>query len=428
MDYKRYCKEMLITAGLTALTGELYFYPFGTSFRFTIGVITLSFLMLNFSYLSELILISLSGMAVVIFRVFLTYTIASRPLDVAFNLHYPAFFYYLAYGLLLKLFNIKKHLKTPINFISMMALADMGANFVELTVRNDMRIIHFGEVINGVFAIGLTRAFITFSLYWFMGHYKQIIVQEEHQKKYAEIMILLSELKAELFYIKKSTLDLEDAMKSSYEIYQSLNPDENSTALKKKALHLARDIHEIKKDYLRIIAGVGELLPEEDQEKMSLSAIVSIIKANTERCIKTLGNKTELIMHFDEDYIVTNYFSLFSIINNLISNALGAVDGENGEIKVGFVTQGERLKITVEDNGTGIDPRDVSYIFEPGFTTKLTSDGSFSAGLGLTHVKNLVEDLGGAISLDLKHPQGARFELSIPIQGNLIIGNKGGVR
>ena len=125
-------------------------------------------------------------------------------------------------------------------------------------------------------------------------------------------------------------------------------------------------------------------------------------------------------MQFDEDYLVTNYFSLFSIINNLISNALDAAKIESGKIEVSFSTQGEFINITIVDNGTGISPKDMSYIFEPGFTTKLAADGSFSTGLGLAHVKNLVGDMGGEIRLESKKQKGTKFELTIPKKGNFI--------
>lgn len=426
MAYKKYYRDILITAGLTALTGELYFYPFGTGFRFTAGVITISFLMLYFSKIPELLLIPISGIAVVAFRVFLGYFVNHMSFIQAFHLHYPAFFFYLSYAIFLKMGKIKELLKAPINFIVVMSLADVGANFVELTVRNEMSLGLFQDIFNSTLGVGLIRGIITFALYWLIERYKLVVLREEDQKRYAELLALLSELKSELFYIKKSTKDIEDAMKSSFEIYRSLEPgvsEERLVVLKRNALTLARDIHEIKKDYLRIVVGVGQLLPEEKQEGISLSALISIIRANTERLIGTLGKNTELIMHLDEDIIVINYFSLFSIVNNLVSNAIEAVNSSDGLIKVNIYIQDKSVKIIVMDNGKGIDSKDLPYIFEPGFSTKLTEDGSFSTGLGLTHVKNLVEDMGGQIYVFSDGKTGTKFKLDLPILGNFLKSN-----
>jgi two-component system sensor histidine kinase YcbA len=274
------------------LIGEVYFYPFGTEFRFTAGVIAISFLMLYFSHIPELMLIPISGIAVSAFRIFLSVVVRHTSFVTALNLHYPAFFFYLAYAVFLKTGKIKNLLNAPVNFISVMALADVGANFVELFIRHEMNLDYFQDIFTMVIGVGLLRSIITFSLYWLIERYRLLIVKEEHQKRYAELLQLVAELKAELFYIKKSTWDLEDAMKEGYEIYRILSTggeNRNSEKIGKRALNLAKDIHEIKKDYLRIISGMGELLPEENLEGMRLSAIISIIKANTERLLKMSG-------------------------------------------------------------------------------------------------------------------------------------------
>ena len=148
MHIKSNYKEMLITAALAALTGELYFYPFGTNFRFTVGVITLSFLVLYFYHIPEIIMIPFSGLGIVTFRILLSCIVQKSTFAVALNLHYPAFFFYLAYAIFLKVGKIKNLLKAPVNFIAVMTLADIGANFIELTIRHEMNLTYFQEVFN----------------------------------------------------------------------------------------------------------------------------------------------------------------------------------------------------------------------------------------------------------------------------------------
>ncbi|AYO29902.1 sensor histidine kinase [Biomaibacter acetigenes] len=417
MHLKSYYRDILITAGLTSLIGEVYFYPFGTEFRFTAGVIAISFLMLYFSHIPELMLIPISGVAVSAFRIFLSIVVRHTSFVTALNLHYPAFFFYLAYAVFLKTGKIKNLLNAPVNFISVMALADVGANFVELFIRHEMSLDYFQDIFTMVIGVGLLRSIITFSLYWLIERYRLLIVKEEHQKRYAELLQLVAELKAELFYIKKSTWDLEDAMKEGYEIYRILSTgseSRNSEKIGKRALNLAKDIHEIKKDYLRIISGLGELLPEENLEGMRLSAIISIIKANTERLLKMSGKNVRIHVFIESDPVVKKYFSIFSIINNLVSNALDAIENKNGFIQIKTCIDSDWVQITVEDNGKGINPKDLPYIFEPGFSTKFYEDGSISTGLGLTHVKNLVEDAGGKISVDSIEGKGTIFKVMLP--------------
>jgi len=423
LHLKRHYKDLLVTAGLTAVIGEIYFYPFGTAFRFTAGVIAISFMMLYFLQIPEMVLIPLAGAGTVIFRVFLSMSIHQKFFLEAISQHYPAFFFYLSYAAFLRLGRIRNLLDSPVNFISVMTISDMGANFVELYIRHELNLLYFQHIFASILGVGLIRSIVTFSLYWLMERYRLLIVSEEHQKRYAELLEFVSELKSELLYIRKTTGDLEHAMKESYEIYRSINPDlaeDDVSILKKKALNLAKDIHEIKKDYLRIVSGVRELLPGEIQEGMRIGTIIAMIKSNTERWMKNAGKESELKTYIVGDIVVKNYFSIFSIINNLVSNALDAVDNEHGCIEIQAIVDEKYVYIIVADNGRGINEKDMPYIFEPGFSTKFGDDGSISTGLGLTHVKNLVEDMGGEISVQ-STKWGAKFEVKLPLNANFVL-------
>ncbi|MFO7152732.1 MAG: sensor histidine kinase [Bacillota bacterium] len=417
---KYYLKKMLYAALFTAVIGEVYFYPFGTAFRFTAGVIAISFLMLYFEEIPEIMLMTFSGAVVFLFRVFLWNAVGGYDFLKAVNLHYPAFFYYLAYGVFLRLGNIKKLTNYPVNFIAVMALSDVSANFVELLLRRELNFEYFQEIFTPLVAVGFLRSVITISLYLMMERYKLLIIKEEHEKRYAELLKLLSDLKAELIFLNKSTKGLEDAMKESYDIYSKLQDpldEKEAGELRKKALNLAKEIHEIKKDYLRISRGFSKLLPEEDERGMKLSDILSLLKTNSERWIKEQKKQVEFRFRLENDFIITNYFAFFSILSNLMNNALEALDKEEGRIEVKVRLKYDRMALSVEDNGCGIDSKDLPFIFEPGFSTKVREDGSVSTGLGLTHVKNLVEEMGGKIRVASKAGEGTRFDLEIPVDG-----------
>jgi two-component system CitB family sensor kinase len=106
--------------------------------------------------------------------------------------------------------------------------------------------------------------------------------------------------------------------------------------------------------------------------------------------------------------------SLFvSILGNLITNAFEAVEkNTQSEKKVSlFITDsGEELLIEIEDNGSGIDEAITAQIFRRGFTTK---EGQ-NRGIGLGKVNELVEELGGYITIEQGDLGGALFIVSIP--------------
>ncbi len=120
-------------------------------------------------------------------------------------------------------------------------------------------------------------------------------------------------------------------------------------------------------------------------------------------------------------------------IMNLISNAAEAqLDG--GRIKIstanrnldkpvkGYdrVQPGDYVILSVEDQGTGIDPEDLKRIFEPFFTKKVM--GRSGTGLGMAVVWGTVQDHGAYIDL-VSHPNsGTRFDLYFPITTDRIEG------
>jgi nitrogen fixation/metabolism regulation signal transduction histidine kinase len=135
-------------------------------------------------------------------------------------------------------------------------------------------------------------------------------------------------------------------------------------------------------------------------------------------------NVVDLAMDiFNEEYIVFESDSpeiiskidrtqLIRIITNLVKNAIQAIP-ENQEIKSIIVTvkkEQNNVLITVADNGIGIQPKDISRIFEPKFTTK-----SSGMGLGLGIIKNIIENYKGTITFESEFGKGTTFTVSLPI-------------
>ena len=68
-----------------------------------------------------------------------------------------------------------------------------------------------------------------------------------------------------------------------------------------------------------------------------------------------------------------------------------------------------RLQVT--DTGTGIEPTELARIFEPFFSTKEEWRGS---GLGLSTVRDIVEQSGGFVTVESQRGEGATFNLDFP--------------
>jgi two-component system nitrogen regulation sensor histidine kinase NtrY len=96
------------------------------------------------------------------------------------------------------------------------------------------------------------------------------------------------------------------------------------------------------------------------------------------------------------------------VVINLLDNAVAAVNGADGEIKLSTGYDRDRGIVTLEvaDNGCGLTPEIRSRIFEPYFSTK--ENGT---GLGLTIVSQIVEDHHGYVRA-LSNDPGARINIS----------------
>ena len=106
--------------------------------------------------------------------------------------------------------------------------------------------------------------------------------------------------------------------------------------------------------------------------------------------------------------------ALVTITGNLIDNALDAMNmqiesvNKSKTLTFGVFTKSKNLLITVKDNGPGIPKNIMDKIFEKGFSTK--GEGR---GVGLFHTKQLIESLGGSISVESMEGMGTKFTVSV---------------
>ena len=104
------------------------------------------------------------------------------------------------------------------------------------------------------------------------------------------------------------------------------------------------------------------------------------------------------------------------IILNLLSNAVKFTP-KGGRIKVNIHDDGDRLKITVRDNGIGIPKDKLNIIFDR-FTQvdKSFTRSTEGSGIGLYLVKVLVEMHNGKVSVESVYGKGSEFIIDLPVK------------
>jgi signal transduction histidine kinase len=108
------------------------------------------------------------------------------------------------------------------------------------------------------------------------------------------------------------------------------------------------------------------------------------------------------------------------VILNLITNAFYVVDEKKKQQLTGYepavsvITKkdGDKVLISVHDNGSGIPQKVLDKIFQPFFTTKPTGQGT---GLGLSLSYDIIKAHGGEWKVETKEGEGSIFNIQIPI-------------
>ncbi len=111
--------------------------------------------------------------------------------------------------------------------------------------------------------------------------------------------------------------------------------------------------------------------------------------------------------------VVADPDQLVQVLTNLVQNAIDAVSDRNEpRVAVQLTKTGDKVEVSVTDNGHGIPPEMEERLFEPYATTK-----THGTGLGLAIVERIVVEHGGEIRHERSSSGGARFVILLPENG-----------
>ena len=107
---------------------------------------------------------------------------------------------------------------------------------------------------------------------------------------------------------------------------------------------------------------------------------------------------------------------LGQVVSNLVGNAVN-YSPEGGEIRVTLAATDGMARVSVSDQGVGIDPEEISRLFKPYARLERTREVK-GTGLGLFISKAIVEAHGGSIEVRSQLGKGSTFTFTLPLDGH----------
>ncbi|MCD6385679.1 ATP-binding protein [Candidatus Sumerlaeota bacterium] len=220
-----------------------------------------------------------------------------------------------------------------------------------------------------------------------------------------ERLALAGQLTANIFHdIKKPILNLKHAFADILERKQEMSPSE-----------IKQNVENMNQQVGLFFSILNELGIErfvrasnEENEFVDLNDLVerscNLVRYE-QRHIKVVKELADNL-----PAIFVNPYKLIQLFSNIILNAYQAMEGK-GELRIRTSRNNDNLVVEITDTGPGIKPEHLRYLFTPFFSTK---DSSEAAGLGLYICKNIVDELGGEISVDSVVGKGTTFRIQLP--------------
>ncbi|KNF07673.1 putative sensory transduction histidine kinase [Gottschalkia purinilytica] len=294
-------------------------------------------------------------------------------------------------------------------FIMLMALLFI---VIKMFLKNIYKKIYFTSkcaenIVEGDFSIKLPEgeegAFSKFS-----HHFNQMSTVIESN---------LARLKDEKIFLKNILSDISHQLKtplSSLKMFNEFMQDEDlSNEDRKKFIIKSKEQLErmewLIKGLLKLARFEAGTI-EYKKEKLLISETIKIVVEDLEvrankkgQVIKLLGIEEKVLFLHDRKWISES-------ISNIIKNCIEHTES-GGCIKVHLEETPVLIRITISDNGKGIEKEDIPHIFERFYKGKNNIHGS-GTGIGLTLSKSIIESHDGAIYVTSEKNKGTTFTIT----------------
>lgn len=147
-----------------------------------------------------------------------------------------------------------------------------------------------------------------------------------------------------------------------------------------------------------------------EKQRWPVSDLAS--RALSQLLVRARQEQKQILLNGDENvWVNCDLQWTGEALGNLVKNALDHTDCQ-GHISVSWEKLPESVRIFVADDGTGIDEKDIYYIFRRFYRASKSSKNG--VGLGLPLARSVVEGQGGTLSVQSRPGEGTTFTLTLP--------------
>lgn len=410
---------MVVYALVDAMASQMYVDILTSGFRISLSVVSLPVFLYFYREVNS-VWLSLFIASIGLFSRSMFASLGMGSFSEAMLLEYPTAVFDISYGILFHYFYQKKAGRGDGYWFFVILFNDFFCNILELVYRYGDVTLEVVQATVMLLFIASIRATLAFVIVAAIKYYRLLLVKEEHNERYKNLLLLTSDLKGETYFMKRNMDYIEEVMNSAYRLYEEMGQLSLPREMKNLPLTIAKDVHEIKKDYYRVIRGLERIMSDEtDYEHMALKDLMEILITTTRKALPEDMKDLDLRLHLGCDLKVRDHYLLMSVLRNLVVNAQEALKpGQPGLIELRIVRDHDQVIFTVKDNGVGIKEKHQKHIFDPGFSTKFSvTTGNISRGLGLTLVRDIVEDrFAGSLTVASVQGAGTTFTVTIPAQ------------
>ncbi|MBN2260809.1 MAG: hypothetical protein JW702_09710 [Clostridiales bacterium] len=410
-------KPYILVALIDALTTQMYIDIFSNNFRISIAVLILPVIYFFNRKINPIIASAFIGFSGIIFRTIIELNEYGSVLA-SLTADYQIFFFDIVYGLIYYFFLFNKKDYNITTWLLVVLSGDLLANIVEVILRIGINnIVEFSDKIYILFYVALFRTFIAIVMVLIIQFYKMLLLKTEHNQRYQKLLMHISDLESELYFINKNMSHIEEVMYKTYDLYESVDHFDKHK-IKSKALVIATDIHEIKKNYLNIYNGIKEITDKDKTiNEIHVFDLLNILFNNLKKMES--ANDINLKLSIKNDYVIKDSYYFLSIVRNILMNGIESLNDSrirNKSITMYEISSNEHYLYKIIDNGKGIKKEDFEDIFNPGYSTKFNKgNGDSNRGLGLFIVKELVENIYmGEIKVISEIDKMTEFTIMIP--------------